>query len=242
MRQLERNASNIETLRIALDSLSARIWTALPGIVNSYDATKGTCTVVPSIQGRIRNPDGTHSFVNMPTLQDVPVVYMGGGAFVATFPIQQGDEALVIFADRCIDGWWQMGGVQLPLEPRMHDLSDGFAIIGPRSLARKLTGVSTANAQLRSVDGTTFLELTPGGEANVVAPAGITLTGPVTINGTLALNGASTLTGDMLLNGHLEASGNITAVEEVQGNGIMLSEHIHGGVQPGGGDTSGPIG
>jgi phage baseplate assembly protein gpV len=109
-------------------------------------------------------------------------------------------------------------------------------------LARKLTGVSTANAQLRSVDGTTYLELTSGGEANVVAPAGITLTGPVTINGTLALNGASILTGDMLLNGHLEASGNITAVEEVQGNGILLSEHIHGGVQPGGGDTSGPIG
>ncbi len=150
MRQIERNPTVIEGLEVALDALAARLWCALPGTVLSYDAVKGTCQVQPTIQGQIRNPNGTHDYVNLPVLQDVPVIYMGGGPFVATFPIQVGDEALVIFADRCIDYWWQSGGIQIPFEPRMHDLSDGFALIGPRSLARSIPNVSTTNAQLRS--------------------------------------------------------------------------------------------
>jgi hypothetical protein len=236
MRQTERNASYVQALESALDSLSRRIWTAMPGIVASYDPTKGTCVIQPSIQGELRSPDGTHTFVNMPQLPDVPVVYIGGGDFVATFPIQEGDEALVIFADRCIDSWWQSGGIQVPFEPREHDLSDGFALIGPRSLARKLTNVSTSNAQLRSVDGTTYLELTPAGGVNVVAPAGINLTGPVTINGNLSVTGTVTGTGNVSITGKVTASG------EGEFNNVHVSTHVHGNVTAGGSNTGGPIG
>ena len=31
------------------------------------------------------------------------------------------------------DSWWQSGGIGVPIESRMHDLSDGFAILAPTS-------------------------------------------------------------------------------------------------------------
>ena len=66
------------------------------------------------------------------------MVFPGGGGWSITFPVSKGDEALVVFASRCIDDWWQSGGVGIQPDLRMHDLSDGFAIIGPRSQPRKL--------------------------------------------------------------------------------------------------------
>jgi hypothetical protein len=52
----------------------------------------------------------------------------------------------VIFADRCIDFWWQNGGVQEPVDDRVHDLSDAFCIVGPQSQAQKISGISTSRA------------------------------------------------------------------------------------------------
>jgi hypothetical protein len=66
-----------------------------------------------------------------------------GGGCTLTFPVKEGDECLVIFADRCIDFWWQSGGIQEPVDGRMHDLSDAFCIVGPQSQAKKISGIST---------------------------------------------------------------------------------------------------
>ena len=86
-----------------------------------------------------------------------------------TTPIKPGDECLVIFADRCIDGWWWLGGVQPPSEARNHDLSDGFALVGVRSRPRWLQGVSTESLQIRSDDGATCIDVNPGGAVQITA-------------------------------------------------------------------------
>jgi hypothetical protein len=98
--------------------------------------------------------------VNLPLLINVPIVFPASGGFLLTLPLAAGDEVLVVFASRCIDSWWQSGGVGRPMEARMHDLSDGFAIPGPRSQA-KLPGaaVSTTKAQLRNNAGTVYLQV-----------------------------------------------------------------------------------
>lgn len=64
----------------------------------------------------------------------------------------------MIFADRCIDFWWQNGGVQEPVDDRVHDLSDAFCIVGPQSQAQKISGISTSAAQLRTDDGAAFVK------------------------------------------------------------------------------------
>lgn len=219
MQRAQRLDDPSTALDLAVRGNQGKMWTALPGIIQSFDAVALTCTVQPAIQGTIANPktQGADS-VNLPLLVDCPVQFPAGGGVVLTMPITPGDECLVIFASRCIDAWWQSGKVSPPMVYRMHDLSDGFVIPGVWSQTRKLTGVSTTKAQLRSVDGDTYVELDPAtNKVNIAAPGGVTITGDVAV------------------------TGQITASGEVTGNGKHLSSHVHSGVQTGGGNTGAPV-
>jgi phage baseplate assembly protein gpV len=128
---------------------------------------------------------------------DVPVIFPRGGGCTLTFPVKAGDECLLIFADRCIDFWWQNGGVQKPVDLRMHDLSDAFAIVGPQSQAQKISGISTSAAQLRTDDGAAFVEVAVGhatvktpGKLTASADGGTEITSPtIVLNGNVTING-----------------------------------------------------
>jgi len=188
----ERINDPVEATRAALDGKQAEMWTALPGIIESYDAERQTCTVQPAIKGKVESQGGEVSSVALPVLVDVPVVFPGGGGVVVTFPIAAGDECLVVFASRCIDAWWQSGGVQEALEARMHDLSDGFAIVGPRSQARKLEDVSTDEAQVRNDAGTMVLSFNPEtGRITMTAPGGFHVVGAITATGDITAGSIS---------------------------------------------------
>lgn len=140
----------------------ARVWTALPGIIQSFDPDALTCEVQPAIQGKRILEDGSVEAVNLPLLLDCPVVFPHAGGCSLTFPIAPGDECLVVFSARAIDFWWQQGGVQPPAETRMHDLSDGFVIPGPWSQAKKISNVSTEAVELRSDDRQAWVSIHPG--------------------------------------------------------------------------------
>lgn len=187
-----------ESFAVALDGLQSRLWTSLPGIVESFNLAALTCVVQPAIQARVLKSDGSRELVNLPLLLDCPVVFPSGGGVTLSFPLKAGDECLVTFSSRCIDSWWQNGGVQPPATLRMQDLSDGFAIPGPRSLARPIAGVSATVARLHTDTGTTFLEIDPadGGRLKLLSPNPIILDAPTVI-----------ATGDMLVNGDLDVMG-----------------------------------
>lgn len=173
-----------ESLRIAIEGHQGRMWTAMPCIVNSVDLDKQTLECQPAITGEITAADGTTKRVNLPILVDVPICWPRAGGFALTFPIAKDDEVLVVFSSRCIDSWWQNGGIGEPAESRMHDLSDGFAILAPTSQPKKLTGVSSSNVQLRDEAGTTFLEIDKAGKMKMTAAAEIDMIAPIVkING-----------------------------------------------------------
>jgi phage baseplate assembly protein V len=155
-----------------------------------------------------------------------------------TFPIKPGDECLVIFASRCIDSWWQQGGIQGQAEYRMHDISDGFVFAGVRSQPRAFD-VDTDAAQLRSDDGQAFVELNPTTHAvNVVTPTTITATAGGAITATAP---ACTINAPaIVLNGDVSITGNLAIAGTTIGDGINLNTHVHTGVQPGGGNTGLP--
>jgi Phage protein Gp138 N-terminal domain len=181
MLQDERLTHPYPALRNAFQGEQRKLWTALPAIVQAASpvvAADGTITCVPALKGRIRNLAGDESDVQLPPLIKVPVVCFGGGGFSITAPLAASDEVLVVFASRCLDAWWQNGGVQTQLELRLHSLSDGMAIPGLRSMPRALANYSPTTLQVRSDDGTTYVELAGGGIVNVVAPTGIKLTTP----------------------------------------------------------------
>lgn len=155
----ERNVDQAEVFQMAMDGRQAEMWTALPAIVVSFDPAKRTVSVQSALKMQMRDESGTVSWVSMPLMTDCPVFFAGAGGWVLTFPIKQGDEGLLLFGSRCIDAWWQNGGVQQQLEFRMHDLSDGFFLPGIKSVPNVEPSISTTAAQLRSADGHTYVEV-----------------------------------------------------------------------------------
>lgn len=206
-----------EMMRIAMDGRQSDMYTAMPAIVTSVDFTKMTIACQVTIQAGIQDENGNVQYVNIPPLINVPICFPSGGGFTITMPIASGDEVLVLFASRCIDAWWQSGGVQKPAEQRMHDLSDGFAIPGPKSVPKAISGVSSSNLQIRNNAGTSYIEITPTGKINIVAPTGLEITGNV------------------LVTGSLHATANIGT------DLVALNTHIHSGVTTGGGDSGPPV-
>ena len=190
--QTERLKDLEELLRTAMDGRLAGLWTTVPGIVDSINSD-GTANVQPTTQGLVLTPSGKEQWINMPLLLNCPILRDGGGGWVITFPVQAGDEVVVFCASRCITNWFQKGGIQTQASLRMHSLSDGFVFCGPKSLPNKIPNISQSSTQLRSLDGTQYLELATGGVINIVAPGGVHVTGPVIATGEGTFNGGHTV-------------------------------------------------
>lgn len=107
-----RSGDLAETFKSERETTKNQIRVALPGIVQSFDPDAVTAVVQPSIRSVETDNDGNRVTQNYPLLVDVPVVFPRGGGCTLTFPVKAGDECLVIFADRCIDFWWQSGGIR----------------------------------------------------------------------------------------------------------------------------------
>jgi hypothetical protein len=235
MDRLERVDDVVEAVRVALAGAQASIWTALPCVIKSFNASTMTCEAKPAIPAQVRDADGQWKWVDLPLLVDCPVVFPGGGGFTLTFPVAEGDECLMILASRCIDGWWQSGASSsgtspLPPDLRMHDLSDGFALVGLRSRPRALSRpVDAENVELRSDAGTDFVRMTPGGDMVFVCRGDFSVQagGQATITGTQV-----NIHGPQVNNSTIAAAGNVT------GAGISLNSHHHS--DPQGGSTGGP--
>lgn len=240
----ERQDSPELVLKAVADSLSTSLRVAMPGIIQSFDAGAVTATIQPAVKASVRQSDGSLSSVALPLLVDVPVVFPRGGGVTLTFPVAAGDECLVVFADRCIDYWWQNGGVQEPVDQRQHHLADAFALIGPQSQANKISGISTSGAQFRSDDGSTYLEINPTSQKmKIVAPGGLEVITPladfseaVTIKGLLSWMGG--MVGSIASGTAAKITGMVEFVGEVFANGKRIDDkHKHGGVERGGGQT-----
>lgn len=186
--------------------------TCLPGIIASFDPATQTASVQPAIK-RIFTERGA---VNLPLCVDVPVAFPGGGDFFLTFPVKPGDECILLFSERAIDNWHVSGGTQPPAEYRMHDLSDGIAIVGLNSQPKKLADLQTDGAELRTRNRSTYIRLTEG---------------TIYIKGNIAHEGNTNQTGDTT------STGTITGQTDVIAAGKSGSTHTHPGDS---GGTTGP--
>ncbi|MGP8474840.1 Gp138 family membrane-puncturing spike protein [Burkholderia sp. PR2] len=259
MNRDEITADNLEVVRTIVSAAKREVHVALPGIIDSYDANAQTVAVQPGIKTRIRAEDGSTKTVALPLLVDCPVQFPSGGNCTLTFPVTPGDECLVVFADSAIDAWWQSGGVGEKVSVRNHDLSDGFALLGFRSQPRVLSNVSTSSTQLRSDDGSTFVDLNPtAGTLKLVAPTLIDLTAPnvvvnastsLTVNspqsgfsGAVIVQGLFSFLGGMIGSAVSGAAATITGtinfIGTLTANGKRIDDtHTHNGVQPGPGNS-----
>lgn len=190
----ERSVDVFEMQQIHLDGRQSQIHTAMPGSIISFDGSKMTAKVQASLQMIHMKPDGSREPMTITELHDVPVHFPGGGGHTLTFPVRAGDECLVIFAERSIDNWFQHGGTQQPSDLRMHDINDGFALVGVRSQPNVLSNYSPTTVQLRSDDGTTVIDVDgDNGKVSMKTQNEIVLDCPkVTITGNVECKGEVT--------------------------------------------------
>lgn len=210
-----------KTFKDMLNALKAGFWVALPCVVDSYDSDKVTIKAQPTIRIPMRKEDGTISMEEIPLLQDVPVMFTRGGGCVITHPIKKGDECLVVFADRCIDVWWQNGDIQNPFDNRKHDLSDGFAFFGPQSQPHRVQNISTDALQIRTDDGDAYIELNPATKEINLKATKVNIDADVVMTKTLTVTGL------------------IKSLTDVVAKTVSLLSHLTTGVRSGP-DTSGP--
>lgn len=156
-----------EVFRKMLDQFAVRMRVACPGIIKSFDPVAQTVEVDLAITEDVV-VNGKVEQIKVSVLVDVPILVPRAGNFILTMPVTAGDECLVVFGDNCMDAWWQNGCPkdangeyisQNQIDKRRHDLSDGFAILGIWSQPNKIVNYSITTSQLRSLDGTTYIEV-----------------------------------------------------------------------------------
>lgn len=215
-----------------------------PAIIRSFNPTLQTVTADIAIKKIVNGVDEKHTI-----LIDVPIIIPTIQGFHITLPIKAGDEALIIFADRCIDNWFKDGGVQKQAEHRAHHISDAFAMIGINSTPNKIAGYDPDNMVIRNTANNQKVTLEAGGnividtvkdvnincvKANIKASDSVNIDTP-----------ATTITGTLDVGGAITSAVSVTAPKLIAGTSLTvagkeMSKHTHGGVQVGPSSTGVP--
>ena len=203
-------------LRESIDRAMSRMNTCIPGIIQSFDAATQTVEVLPAIKMRTVIDD-IISHQDHPVIIYVPLVFPHVANFGITFPVAAGDECLLVFSQRAIDNWHDLGGVQPPdsnaIGCRHHDLTDAFAILAPASVPNVFGAWNTNDLEIRNRSHTTIITVKNNGEVNITAPTSVTITSP-TVH----------ITGD------LNVDGDITdGIRSMAGDRAIYNQHTHPG-------------
>jgi len=241
----EQERQLIDILMQAINGALADVHTATIARITRVDATTINCRPVTN-----RIVDGES--VPLPEFVDVPPLFMQGGDSYTAHPIAVDDYCLLIFTERAFDRWYDGQDYQPPIELRMHDYSDGIAIVGiqPREAARTIPDRITHI-------GDTYQEGDYEHIGNRTQEGNFDLTGDYTQVGNVTIEGDYELTGDMVVNGNITCTGTIAAgnfaglngtalssnqpietTEDVVAGGTSLRQHTH--TDSGGGTTSAP--
>ena len=127
--------------------------------------------------------------VDMPVFTKVPVVTLHGGTSYTAYPISVGDDCLLFFAERCMDKWKAGIVDELPAEYRLHDYSDGFALVGVKTTDGGITIPSGMTQHVGDLELTGDLSITGNLTVSGTIEAGenITSTGGDVIAGAISL-------------------------------------------------------
>lgn len=228
-----KRASGSQVQRVAFAENMKSVYTSIPGHVLTFDPTTQRAQIQIGIQ---RVDINGIAWVPAPIV-DVPVQFPGDG-FTVEYQIDAGCEGIVLFSQRCIDGWKQTGGTADNPAARFHNQQDAMFVPGIRSLPNVIKGFSNNGIKLRNEDGTQYAWLKNDGSlavGNAQASVNIAANGVVSI-----LNGSGSIQlmadGTVNINGFMVAPNGKTTI-----GGIDWATHRHTGVQTGGGTSGGPV-
>lgn len=149
----EKAGGELAKYELLMKKMSSSLRVSIPAIVKDVDFDRMVISAQPCIKEKVSNGDGTNYDVSLPIIEDIPLLNLSSGEFSIFIPLYEGDECLLIFADNCIDSWWQSGGIQTQFECRRHDLSDCFAIPAQMSQPKKVNVENSDNLVIQNNSG-----------------------------------------------------------------------------------------
>jgi hypothetical protein len=198
----------VNTLVLALQFALADTHTATVAVVRAVNEKTIDCQPVIT-----RVVDGES--VELPVFVEVPPIFLQGGGSYTAHPIAVGDYCLLIFAERCFDRWYAGQDMLPPLEIRMHDYSDGFALVGINPLS---TAITIPSVIQQTGDTNQDGDYTHQGDR--------TQTGNYNLTGDFTHEGAQTHTGDTAQTGNHTASGLVKAGGLESTAGLSVSSGV----------------
>jgi hypothetical protein len=156
-----------EIIRRALDSRVNDIHVSLPGRVEAYYSASQTVDVTPMVTRPMPVLDALPSFDPLPVLPNVRVYFQRSKKFAITYPLEQGDEGLIVFAGWDVAPWLASGDVSDPIDLRNHHPMHAFFIPGICSDGNVITPdpgtaalvLSGADVRLGAGDASDFVAL-----------------------------------------------------------------------------------
>lgn len=201
------DATQTELLEQAKNNAMMDVRVSMPAKIISFDPSTKTAQVEICMQ----MVDDDDTATEYPPLTDCPCLFTRGGGFHVVHPYSEGDSGLVLFSDRCLDGWFESGRSAPPMDFRIHSMSDAYFIGGADHLGNVSPIVSDA-IFIGKDDNSAGLQINSDGSL-ILKGASLKIEPPVTTNSTI------------------DAIGQITA------NGKPLDGHSHGGVDRGSSNT-----
>lgn len=169
-------------------------------------------------------------YQSSPPILGIPVAPTVGGGFVLRPFYQTGDVGIVVFLDHDMDRALTEGGECEPNTERNHSLDDAV-FVGGLTPGTKNIGEIPEGLAIAKQDGSIYFDIT---NDKILAKGNCRWEGDIEIKGNVTITGDITQTGNANLSGPVNISGELTVM------GIAFSTHTHGGVEPGGGSTTGP--
>lgn len=209
-----------------------KVYTAIPAHIVAFDAARQ----VAQIQIGILRVDVNGETSAPPPIIECPVLFLGD-TFTVEFQIDAGCEGLAIFSQRCIDGWFQTGGVAANPLARFHDMSDCLFIPGFRPMPNVISGFSNNGIRIRNKDGKQFAWLKNDGSIAIENGAGHIR---MDAGGTVTINGVTIDTKGNIKTPTTVEAVTVTASNNVIGGGISLNSHVHTNTEPGTGTSGAP--
>ena len=194
-------------LAFALKKYGQRTDDMLPAKVLSYDRATNVAKVLPVIPGVTT----ANEVVQKAIVASVPVLQLGCGFGLLSFPLEAGDLGWIKANDRDISQFKKTySNASGPPTQRTHSFEDAMFI--PDNMMRGVT-LADDGICLQNAAGTAAVIITLDGEVKIISAEKITFTSPEIFFDSTNCNMG----------------------------GVRFNTHHHTGVQTGGGQTGGPV-
>lgn len=154
------------------------------------------------------------------TIYNLPYFRLQGGANAIIIDPQPGDIGVAVFASRDISKVKSTKKQAPPGSFRQHSFSDGMYLGG------MLNGTPTQ-----------YIQFSPEG-IRIHSPTLVKLDAP---DIQFVADVVEITAPNFIINGNTQMNGTLNSTGTIVGAGITLDTHTHTGVQPGGGNTGGPV-